>query len=317
MPIVLDTTGVSRHCPAKLNLALAVGDPREDGLHPIASVMVALDFGDTLYINRLFDGPSRFVREYDPDKFDLEAEFEAPPIQPVDWPIEQDLIYKAHALMEKTVGRELPIECGLDKRVPAGAGLGGGSSDAAGMLVALRDLFGLGVTDERLVQLGQSLGADVGFLVHAQFGRTVALVTGIGEVIEPIGTLPVFDVVLVFPDGKCPTAEVYAAFDRDAALADAEDLVACAQRWRLGGELPAFRNDLFHAAERVCPPVSVARSKLAASGIDANLTGSGSALFVMADSEDQSSELAGHIRGLGLVAVATRAARSQKSSDML
>ena len=173
----------SIRCPAKLNLTLAVGAPRADGLHPIASVMVALQFGDDLRISRA-EGESSYTRRFAED---------APKTQAIDWPIEKDLLYRAHALMQETVGQSLLIDCELIKRIPAGAGLGGGSSNAAGMLVVLREIFDLAVSDEQLKSLGQSLGADVGFLVAALLGSRAAIVTGIGvpAVTSHWGKLPI------------------------------------------------------------------------------------------------------------------------------
>lgn len=307
MPILLNTDGRVIHCPAKLNLTLAVGPPRPDGLHPIASVMVATDFADALYVNPIGDGPSRFAREWDLARFDLEDMARGAMIQPIDWPIEKDLIYQAHALLEKEAGHSLPIECGLDKRIPSGAGLGGGSSDAAGMLIALREVFDLAVSDDRLIELARQLGADVAFLVHALLGRPAAVVSGIGEIVEPLAMLPAFDAVLVFPDGTCPTGEVYSAFDAvQGAGRSTRELDALLEAWRTGDVFPTPMNDLLDAAVGVCPGIGTAVDSLAALGHTAHLTGSGSALFVLAEDPAQAERIAGDAREAGLVACPTR-----------
>lgn len=298
MPNPLIVDGLTINCPAKINLTLAVGPPRADGLHPIASVMVALVFGDVLQLGRCAKGASTFARSWATD---------APKPHPIDWPIDKDLACRAHELLEAEAGRRLPVDCELIKRVPAGAGLGGGSSDAAGMLVGVRRLFGLDTPDQRLVELGLSLGADIAFLVHALLGRPAALVSGIGEVVEPITTLPAFDAVLVFPDGACPTGEVYSAFDAGRGQGRSRDeLDALSTQWRAGDALPAPMNDLLDAAVGVCPAIGTAIDSLAALGHTAHLTGSGSALFVLAENPTQADRIAGEAREAGLVACPTR-----------
>lgn len=307
MPIMLNSNGVAIDCPAKLNLTLAVAPPRADGLHPIASVMVALGLGDTLYLNPLNDGPSRFVRDWSDDRFDHTPDAEPGlPSPPIDWPIDKDLVYRAHALMQQAVGHTLAIECGLDKRIPAGAGLGGGSSDAAGMLFGLRELFDLGISDDRLVELGGQLGADVSFAVGVMLGRRAALVTGIGERIEPLAGLPGFDVALVLPGGVCPTGEVYAGFDRlldERGAAGSVD--EHAKAWRDLNSLPTPMNDLTPAAAEACPAVGQAIQTLAALGLSAHVTGSGSALFVLAKDSADARRIAAKAREAGLPALAT------------
>ena len=270
-------------CPAKLNLTLAVGSPRPDGLHPIASIMVALDFGDDLHLRRLDSGPSAFTRRFADD---------APKAQPIDWPIESDLVFRAHALLEKEVGQTLPIACTLDKRIPAGAGLGGGSSDAAGMLVGLRSLFELSVPDDELLCVSRSLGADVAFLVHALIGQRAALVTGVGEIIEPITSLPDLHCVLVFPDGTCPTPAVYRAFDQAAADRRAAIDDQLIEDWSCAHAIPPAYNDLTQAAMAVCPTITATIQTINTLGHEPRLTGSGSALFVVVESNAQAVGIA-------------------------
>lgn len=292
--------GLCIPCPAKLNLTLAVGPPRDDGLHPIASVMLPLPFGlcDTLSIRRLDRGPSRFDRIVAPG---------CPRPMAIDWPLASDLAWRAHALLEQTVGKPLPIDCTLSKVIPTGAGLGGGSSNAAGMLVGLRALFDLQLSDDRLAELGQTLGADVGFAVRAVIDHQPAVVTGIGEVVTPLPSLPDIDLTLVFPDGACPTGEVYAAFDADDASGTSSDQLAqLAQRWLAFEQPPEPMNDLTAAATRVCPAIGVAIDTLGRLGHTAHLTGSGSALFVLAENASQAKTITQAARDAGLAACPAR-----------
>ncbi|MGB0766855.1 MAG: 4-(cytidine 5'-diphospho)-2-C-methyl-D-erythritol kinase, partial [Phycisphaeraceae bacterium] len=259
-------------CPAKLNLTLAVGPAREDGLHPIASVMVALDIGDALKLRRIADGPSRFDRRFASD---------APKRQVINWPIERDLVFRASSLMEEHVGRALPVACDLVKRIPAGAGLGGGSSNAAAMLLGLARLYDLNVAEGALIDLARGLGADVAFLVQALLGRPAALVTGIGDIVEPIDGLRAFDCVLVFPAGACPTGAVYRAYDESPARPISSDLI---ESWKRADRIPPVHNDLYAAAGRVCPEIRQAAEAIEQLGREPRMTGSGSALWVVAES---------------------------------
>lgn len=152
-------------CPAKVNLALYVGAPCTDGLHPLASWMVALRFADTLTLQHHESGnDSRFdIRPIDESVDGRGFTGTSSPRISIDWPIEEDLVYRAHRLMEQHVGSHLPVHLKLRKRIPAGAGLGGGSSNAAATLVGLNHLFDLGLPDQTLIPIARRLGSDVVF----------------------------------------------------------------------------------------------------------------------------------------------------------
>ncbi|MFP4145057.1 MAG: 4-(cytidine 5'-diphospho)-2-C-methyl-D-erythritol kinase [Phycisphaeraceae bacterium] len=290
-----EPTSLLLTCPAKVNLALSVGPPREDGYHPIASWMVAVDFADRLRLTP--SNESRYETRFAED---------APAPQEIDWPLEQDLAFRAHRLLEEHVGRTLPTSAELEKHIPAGAGLGGGSSDAAGMLVGLRRLWELDVTAADLVRLAGELGSDVVFLVAAMLGQSSALVTGTGELIEPIPPAGPLELVLIFPPFGCPTAEVYRAFDEQADTIAPADEVRVRQLLQTR-PLPAdaLFNDLARPAEAVQPRLAEARRRVA-EAIDrpVHVTGSGAAMFVLtADAE----ALAEQVRAsAGLPAVAAK-----------
>ena len=124
---------------AKINLSLSVGLPIEKigMMHPIATLMSTIDFCDVLTVTRLDEGDlSRYAILWNED---------APQQTPIDWLITSDLAVRAHRYLEAKVGRPLPVQLKLEKRIPVGAGLGGGSSDAAAMLRATAALFDLDV----------------------------------------------------------------------------------------------------------------------------------------------------------------------------
>lgn len=254
---------------AKVNLALAVGPPRaKDGYHPIASWMARIDLADELVVTRLDEGDlSRYAIIWHP---------EAVRTSPIDWSVTKDLSVRAHQALVELVGRDLPVQLRLSKRIPVGGGLAGGSADAAAMLLALNQLFELGLTTEDLTPIAAKLGSDVAYCLH----DGPAYVDDFGALVEP--TTPVrTDLVVIFPEFACPTGAVYTAFD--AALPpvyrDAE-VRAMAER----GEVDpgALFNDLADPACAVAPGLHTVRERIAAAAsLPAHVSGSGSTVFVV------------------------------------
>ncbi len=287
-----------RLCPAKVNLALSVGVPppppegEGDGYHPIASWMVTIDLCDELTLTRLDEGPSAF---------DIEWAADAPQPTPIDWPIETDLAYRAHRRVGEHVGRALPVRMSLVKRIPTGAGLAGGSTDGAGMLLALNDLFNLGLSHEALIDLAMRLGSDVAFFL-AEGGS--AIVTGLGQTLTPAPLEQPIDLVLVMPPLHCPTGRVYGAFDRLCADA-AVDLPGV--REVHAGRREPF-NDLAEAACGVEPRLKDLKSQLSAlTSLPVHITGSGAGLFILPAEPGEAEDLAATIREqIKVPAIATR-----------
>ncbi len=302
-PVTLD-------CPAKLNLALSVfpPDPHDPKrLHPIASWMVALSFADQLRVER-FDEPSM---QDTASVFRLAYADDAPKPGVIDWPLADDLMVRAHGLVERRVGRALPVRAELHKRIPTGAGLGGGSSDAAGMIVALDRLFGLNLQPRDHHALATELGSDVHFALAALMGRTSAIVSGSGDRVEPAANSLAWpmDVVLVLPGFGCPTGPVYAAFDQLAGSTgpiNAKMLRELARDFSptAGG----LFNDLTDAACLVEPRLRELLKELRDTlPRPVHVTGSGAACFVVAESPPQAVSLAGQIaEAHGVAALATR-----------
>lgn len=177
---------VSCPAPAKLNLFLHVTGRRPDGYHLLQTVFRFIDFGDTLHFTVRGDGVVRHLHPI-------------PGVAP-----EQDLCVRAARLLQEATGTRLGVDLGLDKRIPMGGGLGGGSSDAATVLVALNRLWRLGLSRARLQALGLELGADVPVFV---FGRS-AFAEGVGERLAPV-TLPAAWYLVLVPPICVPTAAVF------------------------------------------------------------------------------------------------------------
>lgn len=256
--------------PAKLNLFLHVVGRRDDGYHLLQSVFTLIDWADTLHLERRTDG--RLHRH------------DLGPALP-----EDDLCLRAARRLQAASGCRLGADIHIDKQVPWGAGLGGGSSDAATVLLGLNRLWGLHWPRERLLALALDLGADVPFFV----GGHTAWVEGIGERLTPIA-LPVppsrQHYAVVKPAAALPTAQIFSSLlltrDTNAAtvvgfLADASAAQA-AERTGYPG-----RNDLQAAAEALCPEVATVARWLEARFGNSRMTGSGSAVFARAGTGDQ------------------------------
>lgn len=271
------------HAPAKVNLALAVGDANEDPTdprHPISSWFVGVTLYDDLELTTLeADYFSRYAIIWAPDALRKTD---------IDWSITKDLAVRAHLLLEQHVGRKLPVQLKLEKRIPVMAGLGGGSSDAAAMLLGCNALFDLDLDRDELHALAAKLGSDVPYFLNA----ASSLVEGYGEIMSPAHPPGQLDLVLVFPECVCGTAQVYREFDQMAALR--REMNATFERGRdavrrlARGETPlnaeALFNDLAPAARQVAPELSELLEQ--ASRIaerPAHVTGSGSAFFLICD----------------------------------
>jgi 4-diphosphocytidyl-2-C-methyl-D-erythritol kinase len=262
--------------------------------------MAALAFGDRLTVRRRDLGVDRsgsssssFVRKF------VEADNSLEEV--IDWPLEADLVFRGHAAVQARVGRSLPVEVVLEKRVPTGAGLGGGSGDAAAMILALDRLFTLGLDAADHHDLAEALGSDVHFALAVGRGQTEAIVSGVGERLDAFPPQR-RDVVLVLPDFGCATGPVYAAFDRLGLGRPRDENLEAAEGIEASGG-----NDLESAAVEVQPRLGTLLRKLRDQlGLPARVTGSGAACFVLVKDATAAVGLAGRLtRHEGLRAVAT------------
>ncbi len=291
---------VKRRAHAKVNLALAVRRAIEDGpragMHPIASWMAPIDLADELEVTAL--EPDRFSRYAI-----LWADDAPQPAAAIDWSVKDDLAVRAHLLVERAVGRTLPVQMKLEKRVPVGAGLGGGSSDAAAMLLAVNELFSLGFGENKLVALASELGSDVPFFLRAAADRGGhAIVRDLGDRLDPTPASEAH-LVLILPEFGCPTGKVYHAFDErfddppeepesgEAELAReerawSERTAEVERRAReaadAGVRHDVLFNDLAGPAERVEPRLAAVRANVERTiGQTPHVTGSGAGMFLV------------------------------------
>ena len=241
--------------PAKLNLFLHITGRRADGYHLLQSVFALVDWCDTLHVELRAGGG--LTRE------DLGTPLPA-----------DDLVLRAARLLQSETGTPRGAHISIDKQIPAQAGLGGGSSDAASCLLALNRLWALGLPVSELSRIGLRLGADVPFFLSGQN----AWVEGIGEVVRPIRLQAARYVVAKPPQGLA-TERIFSdpGLKRDTKTATLSGFAADPRHFGC--------NDLQDVAQRLCSEVGQGLEWLQALGLKGRMSGSGSAVFAWADGE--------------------------------
>jgi 4-diphosphocytidyl-2-C-methyl-D-erythritol kinase len=253
--------------PAKINIFLRITGRRPDGYHLLDSLMVPISLYDEIDLEARGVGCGAWT-EKDPITVTCDD-----PLLPAD---ETNLAYKAAALLGKETGVNARIVIALRKRIPAGAGLGVGSSDAAAVLKGLNVLLSLGFNEDRLRTLASQLGADVPFFIPCRPAR----VQGIGEILTPLPPLPVKWFVIIAPPFGVSTPWAYRRFDELLLQTDAVGNFALAKgHWP---ETGLFVNDLERAVIPAHPLIGELKARLLQSGAKAaSMSGSGSAVFGM------------------------------------
>ena len=191
--------------PCKINLHLEVKDRRPDGFHNLESLFVSLAFGDELYFELTEETGFWALRLAETSDSGMESG---------DFTGENNLISRAVSLFRAKTGFNHGLKCVLEKNIPLGAGLGGGSSNAASTLLALNELANTGLSEDELLDMALSLGSDVPFFIKAGMDKTgkntAALVRGRGEHIIPVRLPPEYPVLLVKPPFRSNTTEAFA-----------------------------------------------------------------------------------------------------------
>lgn len=284
---------ITVHAPAKLNLSLAVLARRPDGFHEIESLMVPVSLHDTLRL-RVTDEPG--IR--------LSVAFGGRLAQPQAAALRRDvpaddsnLVVRAARLLAEEAGVSLGLDVELIKEIPSGAGLGGGSSDAAAVLTAAADAWGVDWSRERLAALGSRLGSDIPWF----FAGGPAVVGGRGERIDPVDGIPPLPAVIACPGVGLSTAAVYGRCVPDASRrGEAARLAAALADGRLHASQPFMHNALELPARSLCPDVSRLLNAMAAAGATRPmLTGSGSACFAIARTAPEARGIAARLDAAG------------------
>ena len=268
---------------AKVNLTLEVFGVRGDGYHALRSIVAPISLSDTIEIEPAEDVSS-------------------------DVPFADDLCLKAARVLrgESQVGAKIHVE----KRIPAGGGLGGGSADAAAVLRSLNEMWGVGLSPEELADIGAQVGSDVPALVLAQHYRAPVVMEGRGEKVSVLQGSAPLDLVLVNPGIHTSTKDVFAlAGGRDANGPSAtEECAKALESGDLGRIAFSFVNDLTLPACRLHPEIADLMSSLRGAGAaGVAMSGSGSSVFGLAESGARAREIAAEMsaRGFSAWAVCT------------
>jgi 4-diphosphocytidyl-2-C-methyl-D-erythritol kinase len=281
---------------AKINLTLDVGPRRGDGYHVIASVMQTVSLCDHLTVCLNTTGA-----------ITLDCSDAAIPCG-----ADNTAVRAAVSLLNR-VGADHGVHIALDKRIPAEAGLGGGSSDAAATLRAVAHLLGLPADSDSLSAYAAAIGSDVPFFLT---GGT-ALATGRGEIITTLPAAPTLHLVIVKPCAGVSTAAAYRALDASNPMEEEPATSRVVEALRAGDKdalIAGMANDFERVLPDVCPEAMAAiRRMIAAGALTAHLCGSGSAVFGVASDREAAERIASHLRSHFAFAAACETVASVQS----
>lgn len=259
--------------PAKINLFLHIIGQRADGYHLLQTVFRLLDYYDTIHLKPTANGAIKRVNEV------------------AGVPEAQDLCIRAAKLLQQHTNCSFGVEMYVDKNIPMGAGLGGGSSDAATILLALNRLWQLNLSRAELLALGLKLGADVPFFIYG----TNAWAEGVGEQLQPINLREAYYVVLT-PDAHVSTAQIFAnkQLTKDAipkTMSGFSGMANLSTENSANGNVKAeFTNHLEKVVCNNYPAVSECLAWLKQFG-DARMSGSGASVFLEVGDENIANEI--------------------------
>ena len=294
-PLIVET-------PAKLNLFLEVIAKREDGFHEIETLMTAINIYDRLSVSALTEGQTQLTTRWASGMEPKAVSRNGPrTVSTHDLlPKESDnIVWRAVDRLRQRAGTDQGIAVDLVKRIPAAAGLGGASSDAAAVLVAANRLWGLGWSRAQLADVAAELGSDIPFFLGRRVaGAGMAVCRGRGERIEALHAMPPLHFVVVKPQAGLSTPAVYKQCQPAATPKQVGPLVEALRRGRVSAS--HFVNRLEHAAERISPTIDQLRSAFARTDCLAHqMSGSGSSYFGVCRTSRQARRLADRIRGMG------------------
>jgi len=277
--------------PAKINLFLDILGKRPDGYHNIKSIVIPVSVYD------------RIVLENSPDGIETvtASDIRFPGIP---WPMtlcrpEDNLTTRAARALKEVTGHPGGARITLDKSIPIGAGLGGGSSDAAAVLNGLNTLWQTGLSRDRLIALGKRLGCDIPALIH---GGSVCM-EGVGEQLTPVHRHPqrALWFLLVYPGIAVSTSDIYARYKTGLTSAHPADKLHAVVSGLEQGEMTQVATGLYNALQATVfqkyPILELIKNKLESAGaLGVQLTGSGSTLYALVRDADHGQALVGRLR---------------------
>jgi 4-diphosphocytidyl-2-C-methyl-D-erythritol kinase len=273
---------VKIRAPAKINLSLRVVGQRRDGYHLLDTIMVPVSLYDEIEIRKIPGGKKKAA-----DRL-IKVTCGHPSVPRG----EKNIAYRAARLLMQRAGSEQPVHVHIRKRIPLGAGLGGGSTDAAATLIGLNRLLNLRLSPAKLEKMALSLGADVPFFIRARPARA----RGIGERLQPIRKLTRFWVVIVYPGFPVSTARVFQSFCSTLTKPPLNTSILSSLKSleKLAGLL---HNDLESVTLKRYPRLSLIKARLLHEGAAGGLmSGSGSSVFGVFASKDQAARALRRLR---------------------
>ena len=322
--------GVVAHTcpPAKLNLFLELLERRDDGFHEIDTVMVPIDWCDELHVHRTREPQIQLQVDWLPSRqvladrlgIDLSDSESALLLDlPAD---EKNLVHQALRKFVDVFGVDGGFSCRLDKRIPAGAGMGGASSDAASALRCAAKLTGIAPDDARLIEVAASIGSDVPFFLGVAGDDSIkaARATGRGEKLDAVDLITRLDLVVVYPAVSLSTAKVYANSQVPLASQNACRLMEMLSNGDLSQIETGMMNRLTDPAKKLAPQIEEILESLWRMELrTCQLTGSGSACFAIASSSTEAKRATARLRAMlepGAIVVTARSTSVPSPVDL-
>lgn len=277
--------------PAKINLFLNVIGKRQDGYHELETILQKVELYDTIILEEKDEG----------------IELECHQV-----PGAENLAYKAAELLKQELKIKKGVKIRIKKNIPIAAGLGGGSSDAAITLIGLNKLWGIGLSQDELIRLAGKLGADVPFFIN---DSGLAYGTGIGTIITPLPDLPPFWLVIICPEIKISTAKVYEGLNFMLTNEPINSKIISSEIKE--GNIEKISKSLYNTLEKVVFPQYpvIKRLKddlLQAGALGALMSGSGSAVFGIASTKIEATNIYNKLKGGEKLILVTRSAQVSK-----
>jgi 4-diphosphocytidyl-2-C-methyl-D-erythritol kinase len=275
---------VKIRAPAKINLSLRVIGQRRDGYHLLDTIMVPVSLYDEIEIRKIQPARAKKGKGHPLIKVTCDH-----PLVPRG---EKNIAHRAARLLMERAGREQPVHVHIRKRIPVGAGLGGGSTDAAATLIGLNRLLNLRLSAAKLEKIALSVGADVPFFIRARPARA----RGIGERLQPIRKLTRFWAVIVYPGISVSTAQVFQSFCSALTKPPVNTSIRSSLKSleKLAGLL---HNDLESVTLKRYPKLSLIKARLLHEGaVGGLMSGSGSSVFGLFASQPQAARALRRLR---------------------
>ncbi|MBE6903716.1 MAG: 4-(cytidine 5'-diphospho)-2-C-methyl-D-erythritol kinase [Ruminococcaceae bacterium] len=259
---------ITLQCPAKINLSLDILGKRPDGYHELQTIMQSVSLYDEISIKKT-----------DSEGISLSCNFSYIPID------ERNVAYKAAKLFFEATGINQSIHISIKKIIPVGAGLAGGSTNAAGVLIGLNKMFDFPLSEHKILEIGKAVGADVPFCIN---GGT-CFCEGLGEILTPLKPMPNCYFVIVKPKESVSTPKVYSMLSKNAIINRpfTDKLLQTIEDGNLNLLTKYVFNVMEDTAISICPSISTVKSMLSKySPMCVMMSGSGSSVFAIFNNQD-------------------------------